>query len=114
MKKPSAHARIQGACGDSMEFSLEICGQKIRKVRCFTSGCGTSKACALETARMDQGKSLSGALLISPGKVIQKLKQVPENHLHCAILSVTTLHRAVALYLMQHKKNSPFVKKGVS
>ncbi len=111
MKKPSAHARIQGACGDIMEFSLEICGPKIRKVRCFTSGCGASKACALETARIAQGKSLAGALLISPGKVIQKLRRVPENHLHCAILSVTTLHRAIALYLMQHKKRFPFREK---
>jgi nitrogen fixation NifU-like protein len=104
MEKPTVHACIQGPCGDAMEFSLKITRNKIQQVRCFTSGCGASKACALETARMAQGKSLAGALLISPGKVIRTLKNVPEDHLHCAILSVSTLHRAIALYLMGGKK----------
>ena len=104
MEKPTAQARIQGPCGDSMEFFLKIVRNTVRQVRCFTSGCGASKACAVETARMAQGKSLARALLISPGKVIQTLKNVPEDHLHCAILSVSTLHRAIALYLMGGKK----------
>lgn len=104
MEKPTTQARIQGPCGDSMEFFLKIVHNSVRQVRCFTSGCGASKACAVETARMAQGKSLAGALLISPGKVIQTLKNVPEDHLHCAILSVSTLHRAIALYLMSGKK----------
>jgi len=104
MENPTAQARIQGPCGDSMEFFLKIVRNTVRQVRCFTSGCGASKACAVETARMAQGGSLARALLISPGKVIQTLKNVPEDHLHCAILSVSTLHRAIALYLMGSKK----------
>lgn len=104
MEKPNAQARIQGPCGDTMEFFLKITNNRIRQVRCFTSGCGASKACAIETAKMAQGKNLAKALFISPGKVIQRLKHVPENHLHCAILSVSTLHRAIALYLMSGKR----------
>lgn len=104
MNKPTAHARILGPCGDTMEFFLKIVRHTVRQVRCLTSGCGASRACAIETAGMAQGKSLAGALLISPGQVIRRLKHVPEDHLHCAILSVGTLHRAIALYLMSGKK----------
>ncbi|MBU9888364.1 MAG: iron-sulfur cluster assembly scaffold protein [Candidatus Omnitrophica bacterium] len=104
MKKPTAQACIQGPCGDTMEFFLKITRHTVRQVRCSTSGCGASKACAVETARMAQGKSLASVLLISPGKVIRALKNIPEGHLHCAILSVSTLHRAVADYLMRGKR----------
>lgn len=104
MEKPSSQARIEGPCGDMMEFSLKILKNKVLQVRCFTSGCGASRACALATAKMAQGKNLAEALMISPGRVIRTLKNIPENHLHCAILSVTTLHRAIALYLMSGKQ----------
>ncbi len=110
--RPSSHALIQGPCGDSMEFSLKITGHTIRKVRYQTSGCGASRACALETAKMAQGKSISEALLLSPGKVIKALRHVPNNHLHCAILSVSTLHKAIASYLLSGKKKIEFHKKG--
>jgi len=114
MKQPSAWARIQGPCGDTMEFFLKISGSVIRKACCSTSGCGASKACALETAKMAQGKSLAGALLISPGKVIQKLRHIPDDHLHCAILSVSALHRAIANYLMSGKRKIGIRAKGLS
>ena len=114
MKKPSARARIQGPCGDTMEFSLKITRNRACQVRCFTTGCGASKACAVETAKMAQGKSLAAALLISPGKVIQTLKDIPEDHLHCAILSVSTLHRAIAHYLMSGKRKIRIRTKGLS
>jgi nitrogen fixation NifU-like protein len=113
MKRASSWAHIQGPCGDTMEFFLKISGSVIRKVCCYTSGCGASKSCALETARMAQGKSLAGALLISPGKVIQKLRHIPDNHLHCAILSVSTLHRAIAHYLMSGKRKIGILAKGL-
>ena len=112
MEHPSSSAHIQGPCGDSMAFFLKISSNVIRKIRCLTTRCGASKACALETARMARGKSLAQALFISPGKVIQKLKHVPEDHLHCAILSVSTLHRAIALYLMNGKRKLHTRKKG--
>ncbi|MFA5167340.1 MAG: iron-sulfur cluster assembly scaffold protein [Candidatus Omnitrophota bacterium] len=113
IQKPSAQGHIQGPCGDTMEFFLKITSGTIRKVRCFTTGCRASKACALETARMAQGKRLADALLISPGKVIQRLQHIPDDHLHCAILSVSTLHRAVADYLMSGKKKISVRIKGV-
>ena len=113
MKRPSSWARIQGPCGDSMEFFLKIVRNTVRQVRCFTSGCGASKACAVETARMAQGKSLAAALFISPGKVIRMLRNVPEDHLHCTILAVSTLHRAIALYLMSGKRKIRIRAKGL-
>ena len=43
----------------------------------------------------------NGVLSISPAEIIRTLKVLPEDHLHCAILAVTTLYRAIADYLLQ-------------
>ena len=37
---------------------------------------------------------------ISPGDVIRRLRDIPEDHLHCSILAVSTLYRAIADYLI--------------
>ena len=47
------------------------------------------------------GKTVKEALLISAGEVITRLKGLPEDHLHCSILSVSTLYRAIADYLLK-------------
>jgi nitrogen fixation NifU-like protein len=52
-------------------------------------------------AYLAYGKTVKDALAISAKEVIKKLKGLPENHLHCSILSVSTLYRAIADYLLK-------------
>jgi len=100
MENPTAHGKIQGICGDTMEFFLKIEGVKITGVKCSSTGCGASALCALETAKIVYEKNLGQALCISPGDVIRRLRDIPEDHLHCSILAVSTLYRAIADYLI--------------
>jgi nitrogen fixation NifU-like protein len=53
------------------------------------------------TASLARGKTIKEALSISAGEVIKKLKGLPEDHLHCSILAVSTLYRAIADYLLR-------------
>ncbi|HOY10681.1 MAG TPA: iron-sulfur cluster assembly scaffold protein [Candidatus Omnitrophota bacterium] len=98
----TSHARLQGPCGDSMEFYLVIDQNKIKAVKCFTDGCEPTKACAVLAASLVFGKSIEEALKISAGDLIERMPDLPESHRHCSILAVSTLYRAIAEYLLMH------------
>jgi len=101
MNDPTASSYLKGPCGDSMEFYLVIENKKITDIKYYTDGCGATRACAAMAAHMAYGKTVKEALAISAGEVIAKLKGLPEDHLHCSILSVSTLYRAIADYLLK-------------
>ncbi len=101
MNDPTASAYLKGPCGDSMEFYLVIENKKITGIKYYADGCGATRACAAMVAQMAYGKTIKEALAISAGEVIMQLKGLPEDHLHCSILSVSTLYRAIADYLLK-------------
>lgn len=101
MNDPTASSYLKGPCGDAMEFYLIIENKKITDIKYYTDGCGATRACAAMVAHMAYGKTVKEALAISAGEVIAKLKGLPEDHLHCSILSVSTLYRAIADYLLK-------------
>jgi len=101
MNDPTASAYLKGPCGDDMEFYLVIEDKKITDIRYSTEGCGATRACAAMVAHSALGKTVNEALNISAGEVIRQLKGLPENHLHCSILAVSTLYRAIADYLLK-------------
>jgi len=102
MNDPTSSAYIKGPCGDEMEFYLVIEENKITEVKYFTLGlCDATKSCAAMTASLAKGKTINEALSISAQDVIKKLKGLPEDHLHCSILAVSTLYRAIADYLLR-------------
>ena len=101
MNDPTASSYLKGPCGDSMEFYLVIENKKITDIKYYTDGCGATRACAAMAAHMAYGKTVEEALAISAGEVIAKLKGLPEDHLHCSILAVSTLYRAIADYLLK-------------
>jgi len=94
-------ASIKGPCGDEMEFYLVIDNGAVKEVKFFTTGCVATIACGETTARLALGKSIDDALSISPRKVKDILTGLPEDHSHCSILAVSTLHRAIADYLLK-------------
>jgi len=101
MNDPTSAAYLKGPCGDSMEFYLVIEDGRITDIKYYTDGCDATKACAAMAAHLAYGKVINEALAISAGEVIKRLKGLPENHLHCSILAVSTLYRAIADYLLK-------------
>ena len=101
MNDPTASSYLKGPCGDAMEFYLVIEDKKITDIRYYTDGCGATRACAAMAAHLAYGKTINEALSISSGEVIARLKGLPEDHLHCSILAVSTLYRAIADYLLK-------------
>lgn len=101
MNDPTASSFLKGPCGDSMEFYLVIKDRVIIDIKYCTEGCGATRACAAMAAHLAFGKNIDEALSISAGEIIKQLKGLPEDHLHCSILAVSTLYRAIADYLLK-------------
>jgi nitrogen fixation NifU-like protein len=101
MNDPVSSSYLKGPCGDAMEFYLEIEKGRISEIKYYTDGCHATRACAAMAAKLADGKTVKEALLISAGEVITRLKGLPQDHLHCSILSVSTLYRAIADYLLK-------------
>ena len=101
MNGPTSSSYLKGPCGDAMEFYLVIEDKKIIDIKYYTDGCGATRACAAMAAHLAYGKTINEALAISAGEVIKQLKGLPEDHLHCSILAVSTLYRAIADYLLK-------------
>jgi len=101
MNAPTASAYLKGICGDEMEFYLVIENNRITDIKYYTQGCQSTKICGARLARLAEGKTIKEALSISAGKVLEDLKELPPDHLHCSILAVSTLYRAIADYFLQ-------------
>jgi nitrogen fixation NifU-like protein len=101
MNDPSCSSYIKGPCGDFMEFYLIFDKSgRISEINYYTEGCEATKTCASVACRLALNKSVDEALMISAGMITKKIKGLPDDHKHCAILSVTALYRALADYLL--------------
>lgn len=101
MNDASGAAFLKGLCGDEMEFYLVIQDDKVKEIKYYTDGCIFTKACAETACRLVSRKSIDEALRISPRQIIEELKNLPQEYIHCSILAVSTLHKAIADYLLK-------------
>ena len=106
MNNPDGHGAPKGVCGDMIEIGLRVNGDVIQQAMFWTDGCVHTVACADVTTALAQGKSPAEALDISPEDVIEALKGLPPEHVHCARLAVTSLRLAIKDYLRH--KNAPW------
>lgn len=101
MNAPSASSYLKGPCEDSMEFYLIIDAGRITEIKYYTEGCSATRVCAATAAKLAHKKLIQEALSISAADIAQRLKGLPEEHLHCSILAVSTLYRSIADYLLK-------------
>ncbi len=104
MNAPDGSAYVKGPCGDTMEIYLTIAGDSISEVRFFTDGCAPTIACGSAATKLVSGKSIQDAMKIAPADIINELDSLPEINLHCAILAITTLYKALADFLLQKQR----------
>lgn len=100
MNDPDGSAWINGLCGDTMEMYLTVEDDTITKALFHTDGCQASRACGSAAAGLALGKTLKDVLHLSPADILDMWKDIPQGNVHCAILAINTLHKAVADYLL--------------
>ena len=101
MTDPDGAAYIKGLCGDSIEIYLIIKDNIITEITFFSDGCGVTYACGSAVTELSKGKDINFVLGISPKTIIDYLEGLPDEHIHCSILAVSALHKAIADYLLQ-------------
>lgn len=101
MNDASGAAYIKGLCGDEMEFYLVVENNIITEIKYYTDGCIFTKTCAGTACRLAFKKPIAEVLRISPQQITEELKNLPKEYIHCSILAVSTLHKAITDYLLK-------------
>jgi nitrogen fixation NifU-like protein len=104
MKDPDVHAKLQGACGDSIEIFLKFEKNRVTQASFLTDGCGPSAVCGSFAAEMSIGKNPDELLEITGEAILDRLGGLPDADEHCAYLAAETVQEALNRYMIQQTK----------
>ena len=82
-----------------MEISLKFRDERVTEAACWTNGCAYSLNCICAAAALAKGKSPDEVLEIDPELIQKSVGGLPQDQMHCATLSVETLHAALEDYV---------------
>lgn len=87
-------------CGDVMKLSLNIDNKtkKIKDIGFKTFGCGAAIASSDVVCELAKGKTLTQAKKISKDDIVKKLGGMPKIKIHCSVLGIEALNRAIEGY----------------
>lgn len=108
-------------CGDIMKLYLKIAKNKadigkskIQSIKFETLGCGAAIACSSVVTEIAKGKTLDYGLDLDKKFVLKELGGLPEAKVHCSMLSIEALKKAINSYLKKNdssKKDSQKTSK---
>lgn len=98
---PDVYAALTGECGDTMEISLCMDGEKVTDASYSTNGCGSSSICGSFAAELAIGKSADEILDMTGDTIFNELGRFPQDEQHCAHLAITTVKEAINKYMRQ-------------
>ena len=96
---------ITGPCGDTLQIYLRIEDNKIVETKFLTDGCGASIACGSVITELVKGKTVGEASKIKSDELLSILDGLPEENVHCTVLSVNTLRSAIENYNLKKCNN---------
>lgn len=85
-------------CGDVMELSIKVKDDVIEDAKFKTFGCGAAIATSSIVTEMVKGKKIDEALQLSNKVVAEALGGLPSSKMHCSVLAVDALKKAVDDY----------------
>ncbi len=91
------------ACGDSLTFYLRVKDNRLEEVSYLVLGCCGAIATSSMTSVLAKGKTIEEALRITDEDIIGALDGLPESKVHCSILGVKALHKAIDDYYAKHE-----------
>src|SRR4030043_1127892 len=106
VRNADGFAKIKGPCGDTMQISFKVKEGRLSKIKFTTDGCASSIAAGSMATELAQGKKLEEAAKISQQMILEALKGLPEESVHCALLASNTLKEAIKNYLDFNKNKS--------
>ena len=86
------------ACGDMITFYLKVNDDHIEKITFESYGCASNIATASLLTELVSGRSLEESFATSWKEIADALGGLPPVKIHCGVLAVGALRRAIRLY----------------
>lgn len=99
------------ACGDFMRVFIKVEDNRIQDVKYQIRGCPASIAVASVMTELAIGKDLDDALLLTDEDVVKALDGLPEEKLHCSVLGITGLRKAIQDHFVRYISGKTAVKQ---
>lgn len=99
IKKPDGYAQIGNmVCGDQLDFFLKVEKGKIKDVKFLSFGCASNIATASILTEKVKGMTIGAAKKYKWEKVVSELGGLPNQKIHCSVMAVQGLRKAIADY----------------
>ena len=89
-------------CGDIMKIYLRVENDVITDIRFKTFGCASAIASSSMATELVKGKTVEEAWNLTNKAVAEALDGLPPVKMHCSVLAVDTLRKAIKQYEVEH------------
>lgn len=89
-------------CGDFMRVFIRVENDIITDVKYQIRGCPASIAVASVMTELAIGKDLDEAMMLTDDDVVEALDGLPEEKLHCSVLGISGLRRAIQDHFVRY------------
>jgi nitrogen fixation NifU-like protein len=87
-----ASARIENpACGDILELTLKVDGDRIAEIRFRARGCVAAMACGSALTELARGKSINEARKLTREELLRAVGGLPQASSHASYLAMDAL-----------------------
>jgi len=90
-------------CGDYMLLYIKVKDDKIKDIKFRTFGCTAAIASSSILTELVKGRSIKEAKKMTKDKIVRKLGGLPYKKIHCSVLAVEALHKAIKDYMERRK-----------
>jgi len=99
MEKPDGFAEVGNpVCGDQLSFFIKVKSGKISDVKFLSFGCASNIATASMLTEKVKGMKVETAKKYDWNKIVKNLGGLPTQKVHCSILAVEGLKKAIEDY----------------
>ncbi|MFA5023817.1 MAG: iron-sulfur cluster assembly scaffold protein [Patescibacteria group bacterium] len=110
IKGPDGYAQIGNmVCGDQLDFFLKVEKGKIKDVKFLSFGCASNIATASLLTEKVKGLTIAAAKKYNWKKIVKELGGLPNQKIHCSVMAVQGLQKAIANY--EETQSKKVVKK---
>lgn len=85
-------------CGDMIKLYIKVVDGRLADIRFKTFGCAAAIATSSVATEMVKGKTLEEAEKLTCDDVVEEIKGLPEQKVHCSTLAPDALRAAIADY----------------
>jgi nitrogen fixation NifU-like protein len=95
VENPNGFGCMKGSCGESISIFLRVTEGIISDSKFLTDGCGAILACGSAVTELIKGKTPYEAAKTYPQTIVKYLGGLPASHLHCSVIAVQALQKAL-------------------